>query len=171
MDVVTWQRAKQVRTANQEFNVYIVYCLFSFDFGYRETSRWTQSMRGSRSTAKLQMEFFSKNNASFYRKVHSSPYCCALLLDPRLQSVADSSITPTYWYNLFFYKNNEAQNDRRMITIYKEKKVIFYIYYFRLKFQGDTIMSPWLKGDFIVIQGLIKMKLVIIFPINNIRAT
>ena len=44
-------------------------------------------MSGSRSTAKLQMEFLVKNKVSFYRKVYSSPYCCAVLLDPRLRNI------------------------------------------------------------------------------------
>ena len=41
-------------------------------------------MRGSRSTAKLQMEFLVRTKLQFYRKIHSSPYFCAVLLDPRL---------------------------------------------------------------------------------------
>ena len=41
------------------------------------------NMRGSRSTAKLQMEFLVNTKLPFYGKVFSPPYCCAVLLDPR----------------------------------------------------------------------------------------
>ena len=44
----------------------------------------TTCMRGSSSTAKLPMEFSSKYNVSFCKKLRSPPYCYAVLLDPRL---------------------------------------------------------------------------------------
>ena len=40
-------------------------------------------MRESKSTAKPPMEFLVNNIVSFYKKVCSPPYCCAVLLDPR----------------------------------------------------------------------------------------
>ena len=41
-------------------------------------------MRGSRSTAKLLMEFLANTLFPFMKKVCTPPYCCVLLLDLRL---------------------------------------------------------------------------------------
>ena len=46
----------------------------------------TISMSGSRGTAKSLKECESHYGISLYSKVHSPPYCCAVLLDPRLIS-------------------------------------------------------------------------------------
>ena len=49
-----------------------------------------------------QMEFFSEYIASFYKKIRSPSYCCAVLLDPRLITFYLKSIT-FYLKTITFY--------------------------------------------------------------------
>ena len=77
-------------------------------------------MRESGSTAKSPTEFSVNTLFPFYRKVHSPPYCCAVLLDLRLTIRISIRIQKEY-------KIVDSEKNKRKSGINKGRSLVFKI--------------------------------------------